>query len=397
MRSEDINAPYRTPRNWSPGPRRRAGCHPVGAAGARRKSSTRKCELCKKKSLQAEFRCRGESRQCPRSTGFKYGPPSLPNRVVPQQWPARTTVPGVTPDDRRRLDLAKYGAFRRGEALCCDVTLASPLRADGRPQPASSDRDGAAARGGTNNGATLNWPARARNASSSGCGGGGKRRTTSSAASTTALPACAAGAARRGSATLQFALACVTRISLLRSDKRAGSEALPRVLRAATEVDPRATILFVDASVPTTTRPGRPCTRASSRGLSSTRVSPTPASFMALTALTRGLMGRGPPTSSRKARALAGTAPGAPGGAGTAAGSRALTTRTLPYIIARPERMHELCEAYGHALWAHSRVELNSRKTRVWNAAGEEPHGLSVVQGDADTAIWVGDWALSKC
>ena len=84
---------------------------------------------------------------------------------------------------------------RRGTA----VTLASPLRADGRPQPASSDRDGAAidARGGANNGATLNWPARARNASSSWlrrlADDGGNRRTTSSAASRNSAPC-----ARRG-------------------------------------------------------------------------------------------------------------------------------------------------------------------------------------------------------
>ena len=49
-------------------------------------------------------------------------------RVVPQQWLARTTVPGVAPDDRRRLDLVMYGASRRGEALSCDVTLVSPLQ-----------------------------------------------------------------------------------------------------------------------------------------------------------------------------------------------------------------------------------------------------------------------------
>ncbi|CAE7415332.1 CPY1 [Symbiodinium sp. KB8] len=78
-------------------------------------------------------------------------------RVVSQQWLARTTAPGVAPDDRRRLDLVIYGASRRGEALCCDVTLVSPLRADGRPQPASSERDGAAI--DVANGATLNWPA----------------------------------------------------------------------------------------------------------------------------------------------------------------------------------------------------------------------------------------------
>ena len=38
-------------------------------------------------------------------------------RVVPRQWLAQTTAPGVAPDDRRRLDLVIYGASRRGEAL----------------------------------------------------------------------------------------------------------------------------------------------------------------------------------------------------------------------------------------------------------------------------------------
>jgi hypothetical protein len=65
-------------------------------------------------------------------------------RVVPQQWLARTTAPDVPPDDRRRLDLVIYGASRLGEALCCDATLVSPLRADGRPHPGAADRDGVA-------------------------------------------------------------------------------------------------------------------------------------------------------------------------------------------------------------------------------------------------------------
>ena len=47
-------------------------------------------------------------------------------KVVPQQWLVRTPAPGV------------------GEALCCDVTLVSPLTRDGRPQPSSTTRDGAA-------------------------------------------------------------------------------------------------------------------------------------------------------------------------------------------------------------------------------------------------------------
>ncbi|OLQ00142.1 hypothetical protein AK812_SmicGene17239 [Symbiodinium microadriaticum] len=56
----------------------------------------------------------------------------------------RTPAPGVDPDDRRRLDFVAYGATQLGEALCCDVTLVSPLARDGRPQPSSTTRDGAA-------------------------------------------------------------------------------------------------------------------------------------------------------------------------------------------------------------------------------------------------------------
>ena len=42
------------------------------------------------------------------------------------------------------------------------------------------------------------------------------------------------------------------------------------------------------------------------------------------------------------------------------------------YVLAPTERVQELYAAYERALWAHARVELNCRKTRVWNAAGED-------------------------
>ena len=64
----------------------------------------------------------------------------LSDPSVPQQWLARTSARDVDPADRRRLDLVVYGATPLGEALCCDVTLVSPLTREGRPQP----RDGAA-------------------------------------------------------------------------------------------------------------------------------------------------------------------------------------------------------------------------------------------------------------
>ena len=62
--------------------------------------------------------------------------------VVPQQWLANTSAPGVSAQDRRRRDLVLYGATRLGEALCCDATLVAPLRR--RPQPRAAEEDGAA-------------------------------------------------------------------------------------------------------------------------------------------------------------------------------------------------------------------------------------------------------------
>ena len=67
-------------------------------------------------------------------------------QVVPQQWLALTTAPGVPSDDRRRLDLVVYGAAPRGGAMCCDATLVSPLTRAGQPHTGTADTDGAALR-----------------------------------------------------------------------------------------------------------------------------------------------------------------------------------------------------------------------------------------------------------
>ena len=67
-------------------------------------------------------------------------------QVVPQQWLAHTTAPGIRPDDRRRLDLVVYGATPRGGALCCDATLVPPLSRTGPPQPGAAETDGSALR-----------------------------------------------------------------------------------------------------------------------------------------------------------------------------------------------------------------------------------------------------------
>ena len=68
---------------------------------------------------------------------------------VPAHWPvgapqfrARESLDPA--DDRRRLDFVIYGAAARGEALCCDATLVSPVRRDGSPQAGAPVRDGVA-------------------------------------------------------------------------------------------------------------------------------------------------------------------------------------------------------------------------------------------------------------
>ena len=65
-------------------------------------------------------------------------------QVVPQQWLAHTTAPGVRPDDRRRLDMVVCGATTNGGAFCCDATLVSPLTGAGHPQTRGDTDDGAA-------------------------------------------------------------------------------------------------------------------------------------------------------------------------------------------------------------------------------------------------------------
>ena len=63
-------------------------------------------------------------------------------QVVPQQWLVNTTVEGVRPDDRRRLDVVIHGASASGTAYCCDATLVSPLHRNGQAQAGAADEDG---------------------------------------------------------------------------------------------------------------------------------------------------------------------------------------------------------------------------------------------------------------
>eukprot|EP00439_Symbiodinium_sp_Y106_P003249 s2597_g1.t1 len=64
------------------------------------------------------------------------------------------------------------------------------------------------------------------------------------------------------------------------------------------------------------------------------------------------------------------------------------------YVVSAPERTGELHGALEDALWRHARLRLHQGKTRVWNAAGEEPSGLARLQPVAADPVWTGAWSL---
>ena len=64
------------------------------------------------------------------------------------------------------------------------------------------------------------------------------------------------------------------------------------------------------------------------------------------------------------------------------------------YIVALPERTRALYDALRNALWDRARIRLHEGKTRIWNAAGEEPPAVADLGGDAREPVWVGDWSL---
>ena len=63
------------------------------------------------------------------------------------------------------------------------------------------------------------------------------------------------------------------------------------------------------------------------------------------------------------------------------------------YIVAAPEHVRTLYDALASALWNRARIRLHHGKTRIWNAAGEEPPNISDL-GDGEESVWVGDWTL---
>ncbi|OLQ08844.1 hypothetical protein AK812_SmicGene7597 [Symbiodinium microadriaticum] len=63
------------------------------------------------------------------------------------------------------------------------------------------------------------------------------------------------------------------------------------------------------------------------------------------------------------------------------------------YIVAAPDRVRTLYDALASALWDRARIRLHQGKTRIWNAAGEEPPDIADL-GEGEESVWVGDWTL---
>ena len=64
------------------------------------------------------------------------------------------------------------------------------------------------------------------------------------------------------------------------------------------------------------------------------------------------------------------------------------------YVVALPERIRELYDLLAAALWNRARVRLHEGKTRIWNAAGEEPPNISDFAAGSSEPVWVGNWCL---
>ena len=67
------------------------------------------------------------------------------------------------------------------------------------------------------------------------------------------------------------------------------------------------------------------------------------------------------------------------------------------YVVAPPERVAAVHATLQEALWSHARRQLNAGKTRIWNAAGEEPPDIAHLQVQGGDTIWTGAWSLPSC
>ena len=190
---------------------------------------------------------------------------------------------------------------------------------------------------------------------------------------------------------------------------RAGTEALSKVLRVATELDPRATVLSVDA-VGAYDHVSR---QAMQEGL---RSRPELAPLLPFARQFYGsesryiwvddagnnhiiTQGEGGEQGDPLMPALYSLAQH---GALEAfarqmqPGEAVLAFLDDTYVVSNPERTRPARDALSAALWHHARVRLNEGKTRIWNAAGEEPPGIADLQPPDADPLWTGSWSLPR-
>ena len=64
------------------------------------------------------------------------------------------------------------------------------------------------------------------------------------------------------------------------------------------------------------------------------------------------------------------------------------------YVVAAPERVRPVHNLLQDALWRHACVHLHAGKTRIWNAAGDEPAQVADLQPEDADPVWVGAWTF---
>ena len=62
------------------------------------------------------------------------------------------------------------------------------------------------------------------------------------------------------------------------------------------------------------------------------------------------------------------------------------------YAVVAPDRVRTVYDVMANELRTHTRIQLNSGKTRVWNAAGATPPGLEALGPE----VWVGNTTLPR-
>ena len=187
---------------------------------------------------------------------------------------------------------------------------------------------------------------------------------------------------------------------------RAGTECIPRILRAATELDPRCTILSIDG-VGAFDHVSR---EAMLHGLRNnpalSQALPFVRQFYGSSSTYLWYDDRGVAHEVRQAEGGEQGDPLMPGLFALAQHPALLAAQQSLqegeaifaflddiYVISAPERTRPLFNVLRTALWDHARISLSLGKTRVWNAAGEEPPDIAEL-GDGTAPVWTGSWSL---